>query len=180
MNLAYRRPLSRTWLIVTTYYSQPETPFGGSVCELIETPPIPRPDSKPPTTNGRYHQKPNIAQPIFYNAGVDVPSWLYKTFAIFGVGFVVQHTVKIMALLYNKACQVYDEPLWRVVRTPKFKVDHFHADKAYYGKEEIPYPVEQLAKTLSRSIWSVTSSIHRLEKRGKVKEIDGGWQRKES
>ena len=58
-------------------------------------------------------------------------------------------------------------------------MDHVSNNQKYYSRDEIPYSVEELIEQADRSRRAILGSVHRLEKRGEVKEVHGGWQRKE-
>lgn len=74
----------------------------------------------------------------------------------------------------------YDEPIWEILRQPKHKVTHISGGVSVRSfSEEIPYPLEEVAKQVGRCKVFVRLSLKRLEKRGKVKDVHGGWQRKE-
>jgi len=110
-----------------------------------------------------------------------LPSWVYKALAaVGGVGVLHQWVSKLVVYLMNIFWNSRDVPVWAVLRVPKFKPSHTHNNWTFYSTDEIPYSPEEIATKVHRSIRSVTSSLHRLEKRGKVKELQGGWQRKES
>lgn len=97
-----------------------------------------------------------------------------------GVGVLLREVIKpLLISITDTFLQRHDAPIWDVIRTPQFKVEHVAGGRPFRGTDEIPYSVEELAKTVRRSERSVLSSVLRLEKRGKVKEVGVGWQRKE-
>jgi predicted Rossmann fold nucleotide-binding protein DprA/Smf involved in DNA uptake len=111
-----------------------------------------------------------------------LPAWAYKTLAaIGGFGFIFQQAIKPM-LLYVKdvLCKRHDQPVWEVIKQPKPKLAGWQGDKPFYeANAEAPYSTKELSEKVGRSNHSVLNSLSRLEKRGKVKELHGGWQRKE-
>ena len=80
----------------------------------------------------------------------------------------------------------HDAPVWAVVREPKYKVrPENHGNRPQPGGKvfdyntELPYSLNEVADKANRSERSIVGSLRRLEKRGKVKDVHGGWQRKE-
>lgn len=72
-----------------------------------------------------------------------------------------------------------DDPVWSVIRNPRFRPEHTAGTHTFYTKDELPYSMEELAAETGLSKRSVFNALRRLEKRGKVKEVELGWQRKE-
>jgi len=97
-----------------------------------------------------------------------------------GSTFLFQQALKLLTSLTNRLLQYHDQPVWEVLREPNFKPDHSQGGRIFYSKEEIPYLTVNLAEKVGRKESSVLSSVRRLEKRGKVKEVHPGWQRKET
>jgi predicted Rossmann fold nucleotide-binding protein DprA/Smf involved in DNA uptake len=118
---------------------------------------------------------------------VSIPSWIYKVGAIAGFAgfaFAYKQVIQPMfTLLWNKNREAHDQPVWDILKRPNMKVQYWSGGRGiktpfYSEKEEIPYPVDYLAKQLQRSSASVLASLQRLEKRGKVAEHEDGWLRK--
>jgi DNA-binding MarR family transcriptional regulator len=72
----------------------------------------------------------------------------------------------------------HDQPVWEVVREPKYKPIYSQMNVTTYDPEvELPYTVTEIAKRIDRKESSVLRSLKRLEKRSKVKDVHGGWKR---
>jgi predicted Rossmann fold nucleotide-binding protein DprA/Smf involved in DNA uptake len=72
----------------------------------------------------------------------------------------------------------HDDPVSEIVRKPKHKPIYVQNNVAAYDSQvEIPYKPEEIANQIGRKQSSVIRSLKRLEKRGKVKEVHGGWER---
>ena len=108
--------------------------------------------------------------------------WFYKLLAaVGGIGVILREVAKPLILsLTEKYFVGHDQPVWNLLLSPKFKEHYFSETLTFATEEEIPYSVEELAEKTKRARRSVIASLHRLEKRGKVKEVAGGWQRKET
>ena len=111
-----------------------------------------------------------------------IPSWLYKLGAIGGFGgfaFLFQQVLKpLLSSFIDQRFRRHDQPVWDILIKPNMKLEHWSGGIPSYSRtEEIPYSIDHLAKTVGRSTSSIQATVHRLEKRGKVKERDGGWQR---
>jgi hypothetical protein len=110
-----------------------------------------------------------------------IPEWAYRALAALGgFGFLFQQL--IMPMLKSLATRLWnrhDARVWEILRQPNPKPEHITGGKTYY-RGEIPYPVELVIEKAARSKRSVLASLHRLERLGKVKDVHGGWQRKES
>ena len=65
-----------------------------------------------------------------------------------------------MASLTSRILQDYDKPIWLVIQ-----------------EAQIPYSVEDIESRVGRARRSVLASLRRLERRQRVKEVNGGWQR---
>ncbi len=86
-----------------------------------------------------------------------------------------------MAAHYMRALlERYDQPVWEIIKQPKYKPHYLTAGKQVYMNVEIPHQLEDIAVIAGRSSYSILKSLKRLEARGKVKELHGGWQRKET
>lgn len=73
-----------------------------------------------------------------------------------------------------------DQPIWETIREPKYKLHHIDGSGEHHDKQcELPYSLDDLTKKFGRSVGSISRSLNRLERRGKVKDVAGGWQRKE-
>ncbi len=108
-----------------------------------------------------------------------LPAWAYLVLGTVGA-FVVHQFLKPMLIsLTNLFWSRHDEPVWEVLKEPKFRPWHESGGKISYTAEEIPYSIEQLTAEIGRSKRSILSALRRLEKRGKVKEVHLGWLRKE-
>jgi hypothetical protein len=83
--------------------------------------------------------------------------------------------------LMDKAYMRYDEGVWRVLRDePKFLQTGTQSDRPIYDRNiDAPFRPSELSGRLKRFEWLVEGSLHRLEKRGKIKEVRGGWVRKD-
>ena len=112
-----------------------------------------------------------------------LPAWVYQALAaIGGIGFILQQIVKPMLIhLKDEFFTRHDQPVWKVVKEPKPKVAGWTGGQPFYdATREAPYSLEELTGKVGRSRRSILNSLTRLEKRGKVKELHGGWQRKET
>jgi hypothetical protein len=118
-----------------------------------------------------------------YNAGVrfHLPAWVQTVAAIGGFGFIFKEILKPMfTSLRELFLNRHDAPVWAIVREPRFKVHHTQGDRKFFDYNvELPYSVKEVADKTHRSESSILGSLKRLETRGKVKDIHGGWQRKE-
>jgi hypothetical protein len=110
------------------------------------------------------------------------PPWAIKWLAaIGGFGVLYREAIKPMVGSFVEFWREWhDREVWETVKEPKFKLSHTTNGKKYYDvNQEIPYATHEIAEHISRSERSVQGSLRRLEKRGKVKEVSSGWQRKE-
>lgn len=71
----------------------------------------------------------------------------------------------------------HDDPVWAVVREPKYKPQSSQNNFTTYTKIELPYTAKEIGDRIRRKESSVTRSLKRLEKRNKVKDVHGGWLR---
>ena len=110
------------------------------------------------------------------------PPWAVKWLAaIGGFGVLYREVIKpLFGSFVESWHDQHDRKVWEIVKKPKFKPAHIANNVQYYDfNQEIPYAVNEIATHISRSDRSVQGSLRRLEKRGKVKEVTSGWQRKE-
>lgn len=111
---------------------------------------------------------------------LNLPAWLYKALAaIGGIGFLIQNVARpaVIAAI-RKYLESHDEPVWMVVREPRFKMEGMQGGKPFYSRSiEAPYPLMEIAERVKRTQSSVRRSLHRLEKRGRAKDVHGGWMR---
>jgi len=107
------------------------------------------------------------------------PAGLYKALAAIGVWNIVEKLILPgIKSLYNHIMEKRDQSVWAIVREPKQKPLGTQGGKTFYDKHvEVPHTVPEIAKRIGRKESNVTSSLRRLEKRGKVKDVHGGWQR---
>jgi predicted Rossmann fold nucleotide-binding protein DprA/Smf involved in DNA uptake len=107
-----------------------------------------------------------------------IPAWIIKALAaIGGWNLFEKLIVPMLKLAYQKITARHDEPVWIVVRQPKYKQFPSSQNWVVTPEVELPYTVQEIANRTGRSESSVTSSLKRLEKRGKVKDVHGGWKR---
>jgi DNA-binding MarR family transcriptional regulator len=72
----------------------------------------------------------------------------------------------------------HDDPVHEIVRKPKYKPIYVQNNVAAYDSQvEIPYTPEEIANQVGRKQSSVIRSLKRLEKRGRVRDVHGGWKR---
>jgi predicted Rossmann fold nucleotide-binding protein DprA/Smf involved in DNA uptake len=110
------------------------------------------------------------------------PSWAVELLAtIGGFGFIFQEGIKpLLKFLKAQWQERRDEPIWVILKQPKFKPTHISGfQQRHDPNAELPYSQEEISKQVGRSNSSIRRSLSHLEKRGKVKEVSGGWQRKE-
>jgi predicted transcriptional regulator len=63
------------------------------------------------------------------------------------------------------------------VRQPKYqKRSGGEQNWTFDTQVELPYTVEEIAEAVNRKQGSVLRSLRHLEKRGKVKDVHGGWR----
>jgi predicted Rossmann fold nucleotide-binding protein DprA/Smf involved in DNA uptake len=111
-----------------------------------------------------------------------IPYWLVKVSALVGgVGVLIQWGGKLLLQLLEKYHLSYDEPVWTILRdNPKFKHTGTSNNQPMYDRTiDAPFSAGELAQQLHRFKWRVSASLRRLEKRGKIKEVSGGWVRKD-
>lgn len=114
-----------------------------------------------------------------YNAEMSIPAWIYKLGSLSGFGFLYQLLKPVFSTFINRRLEAHDQSVWDVLKHPKMKAEGTQGDVPFYGSTEVPYSIEELAAKVKRSTRSVRGSCRRLERRGRVKELVGGWQRKE-
>lgn len=71
----------------------------------------------------------------------------------------------------------YDRPVWDVVKVPRHmpRVTGIIGGISQPPPILIPYTTKEISGKIRRPEFFVTSSLKRLEKRGKVKETHEGW-----
>lgn len=84
---------------------------------------------------------------------------------------------------WDKNRAAHDQPILNILLNPKMKIEHWSGGigtgvPSYSKTEELPYSIVELTEKSNRSTDSIQASIGRLEKRGKIAERSGGWQRK--
>jgi predicted Rossmann fold nucleotide-binding protein DprA/Smf involved in DNA uptake len=96
-----------------------------------------------------------------------------------GVGTLFHWGGKLLMHLLERLHLKFDEPVWAILRdTPKHKEIGTSGDKPFYDRTvDAPFDAGELARRLHRYKWTVVGSLQRLEKRGKIREISGGWVR---
>lgn len=73
-----------------------------------------------------------------------LPSWVWQALAaIGGFGFIFQQILKPMAAHYMRALlERYDQPVWEIIKQPKYKPHYLTAGKQVYMNVEIPHQLE--------------------------------------
>jgi predicted Rossmann fold nucleotide-binding protein DprA/Smf involved in DNA uptake len=110
------------------------------------------------------------------------PAWAITALAaIGGFGVLYRELIKpMLQYLKTRWEEYHDKSVWETIREPKYRHSHTSSNEEFYDQgREIPYSLDELRKQHDRSEHSLRRSLSRLEKRGKVKEVAGGWQRKE-
>jgi hypothetical protein len=76
-----------------------------------------------------------------------------------------------MGLLVDR----YDQKVWDVIKHPKYVTGGQVVGPFAPPLRRVPYTVTEIAATVGRKVILVTSSLRRLEKRGKIMETHDGW-----
>ena len=106
--------------------------------------------------------------------------WLLKALAAIGGWNVLEKLIlPLIKSLYANWREKHDQPVWAVVRQPRYKVVYWVQGVAMYDNppQELPYTASEISERVKRKEESILQSLKRLEKRGKVKDVHGGWIR---